>query len=168
MKIQPLPSTTIGPILGLCEALDDRGGREDIYRLAHDLRIEFGDLLFIIKAGEILHLIEASGGDVTLAPLGKKAIEVKMNEKKALLRDQIQKLGIFQHFIRFLKNQPEGEAAKEVVLEEIGKLLPSENPKHTFKTLIDWGRYGEIFSYSRDTNSFGLDTSFHPADPAKE
>lgn len=160
MEILPLPHTGMSKILGLCEALDDRGGRDDIYKLARDLQIKFGDLLLTMKGGEMLKLLNTPGADVTLEPLGKKVIEVKMNEKKAIIREQMKGLGIFQHFIQLLLAQPERSLLKDVILEEISKILPSENTTQTFNTLLNWGRYGEIFNFSRDTNTFYLDADF--------
>lgn len=164
IEVQPLPQTTMSKILGLCEALDDRGGKDDIYKLARDLQIKFGDLILTIKAGEMMKFFNTPGADVTLEPMGKKVIEVKMNEKKALVREQVKNLGIFQYFIQFLKNQPDREVNKEIILEEITRLLPSENTTQTFNTLINWGRYGEIFNYNRDTNKFSFDADFLPPD----
>jgi hypothetical protein len=35
-------------------------------------------------------------------------------------------------------------------------LLPLENPRAMFNTLINWGRYGEVLGYSRDTDKVYL------------
>lgn len=160
MEIQPLPNTGMTKILGLCEALDDRGGRDDVYRLARDLQLKFGELVLTIKGGEALRLLSTPGADVMLEPLGKKVIEVKMNEKKAILREQLKQLGLFQHFVQLLQQQPERSLPKDAVIEEIAKALPHENTTQTFNTLLNWGRYGEIFNFSRDTNTFALDSDY--------
>lgn len=157
MEVQPLPNTGMSKILGLCEALDDRGGRDDVYRLARDLQIKFGDLILTIKGGEVLKLLSTPGADVQIEPLGKRVIEVKMNEKKGIVREQMKNLPLFQHMIQFLMLQPEKKAAKETILEEIARVLPHENTVQTFNTLLNWGRYGEIFDFSRDTNTFSLE-----------
>jgi NitT/TauT family transport system ATP-binding protein len=156
MAIEPLPSTGISKILGLCEILDDHGGKEDVYRLAQDLHMPFGELLLVIKGAEMLGLVETPGGDAVLTGLGKKALETSMNDKKALLKEQMLKLNVFQHVAKLLQNAAENEVPAEVILEELAVLLPQEQPRQLFTTLLNWGRYGEIFGYSRDTDLFYL------------
>jgi NitT/TauT family transport system ATP-binding protein len=153
---EPLPSTGISKILGLCEILDDHGGKEDVYRLAQDLHMPFGELLLSIKGAEMLGLVETPGGDAVLTPLGKRVLETSMNEKKALLKQQMLKLRVFQHFDKLLHNAKDNEVPAEVILEELAVLLPQEQPRQLFTTLLNWGRYGEVFGYSRDTDLFYL------------
>ena len=118
MAVEPLPSTGISKILGLCEILDDHGGKEDVYRLARDLHMPFGELLLVIKGAEMLSLVETPGGDAVLTPMGKKVLETSMNEKKAILKEQMLKLKVFQHLVRMLQNAEEHEVSAEVVVDE--------------------------------------------------
>ena len=154
--VEPLPNTGISKMLGLCEILDDRGGREDGYRLAQDLGMPFAEVLLAIKGAEMLGLIDTPGGDAVLTPLGKRCLEVPMNEKKALLKEQMKRLRVFRHIIHQLERADENELDADVILEEISLLLPLEQPRAMFSTLINWGRYGEILGYSRDTDKVYL------------
>jgi NitT/TauT family transport system ATP-binding protein len=158
MDVKPVPEVGMTRILGLLDVLDDHGGQEDIYRLARDLSYEFGDLLGVIKAAEILGLVHTPGGDVVLQPLGKQLIECDVNTKKSLLKKQVREHSLFRHFIAFLRERPERSATREQVLEEAGKVLPQEKPLSIFRTLVNWGRYTELFGYNRDDDKFYLDT----------
>ena len=161
--VEPLPSTGISKVLGLCEILDDHGGKEDVYRLAQDLHMPFGELLLVIKGAEMLGLVETPGGDAVLTPLGKRVLETSMNEKKALLKEQMLKLRVFQHIHRLLTIAEDHQVPAEVILEELAVLLPQEQPRQLFTTLLNWGRYGEVFGYSRDTDLFYLKPPEKPA-----
>ena len=66
MNVEPLPNSTIGKIVGLLEVLDDHGGREDIYKLARELKYEFGELLTVLKAAEMVGFVHTPGGDVEI------------------------------------------------------------------------------------------------------
>ena len=88
-SITPLPDVALTSVFGLLELLDDRGGREDGYKIARDLNIRFGDLLKVMKAAEILGFVSTPAGDVVLEPLGKQFLEAGINERKLLLREQL-------------------------------------------------------------------------------
>ena len=121
--------------------LEDRGGREDGYKIARDLNIKFGDLLKVMKAAEILGFVSTPAGDVVLEPLGKQFLEAKINERKLILREQLKKHSLFSYFIRLLRGQENKSLSKEVVLEHLAMLLPSEKPERQFATMVGWGRY---------------------------
>ncbi len=156
MIFDPLPAIGINHVLGLCEVLDDRGGRDDVYKLSRELNFRLGDLLGAIRGAELLGLVSTPGGDIVLEPLGKRAVDGDVNVKKAILKEQMLKLRLFQFFVTLLSNAPEEGLPREQILEELAILLPNENPKTAFQTLVSWGRFGDVFGYSRDTDRFFL------------
>jgi NitT/TauT family transport system ATP-binding protein len=163
--IEPLPSTGISKILGMCEILDDKGGREDLFTMARDLHMPFSEVLLVIKAAEMLALIDTPGHDAQLTAFGKKLLDAPIHEKKALLGVQMLKLNVFQHIVKLLKSAQKGELPAELILEELALRLPHEQPRQMFTTLLNWGRYGDVFGYSRDTDLFFLhraETSITP------
>jgi len=160
--IEPLPSTGISKILGMCEILDDKGGREDLFTLARDLHMPFSEVLLVIKAAEMLALIDTPGHEAQLTAFGKKLLAAPMGEKKAQLGAQMLKLNVFRHVVKLLKSNERGELPAELILEELALRLPHEQPRQMFTTLLNWGRYGDVFGYSRDSDLFFL----HRPEPA--
>ncbi len=155
--INPIPDCQLTWIFGLLEVLEDAGGREDGYKIARDLQFKFGDLLKVMKAGEILGLVSTPSGDVVLEPLGRQFLALNINGRKLLIRQQLKQHNLFNYFIRLLRGQENRSLDKEVVLEHLAMLLPSESPERTFATLVNWGRYAELFGYNKDENRFYLD-----------
>jgi NitT/TauT family transport system ATP-binding protein len=155
--ITPLPDAGLTMVFGLLELLQDRGGREDGYKIARDLNIKFGDLLKVMKAAEILGLVSTPAGDVVLEPLGQQFLDAKINERKIIVREQLKKHGLFSYFIRLLHGQENKSLIKEVVLEHLAMLLPSEKPERQFQTMVNWGRFAELFGYNKDEDRFYLD-----------
>src|SRR5271155_4526383 len=98
-SITPIPDCGLTLVFGLLELLEDRGGREDGYKIARDLNIRFGDLLKVMKAAEILGLVSTPAGDVQLEPLGKRFLEAGINDRKLIVREQLKKHGLFSYFI---------------------------------------------------------------------
>lgn len=155
--IAPLPDCGLTLVFGLLEFLEDRGGREDGYKIARDLNFRFGDLLKVMKAAEILGFVSTPAGDVVLEPLGKQFLAVQINERKLMLREQLKKHSLFSYFIRLLHGQEDKSLTKEVVLEHLAMLLPSEKPERQFVTMVNWGRFAELFGYNKDEDRFYLD-----------
>ena len=70
MHYQMLPHARPGGIAGLLELLLDKGGRDDIYRLADDLAFEIDDLLPIVDAAQLLGFLKVEEGDAAITPSG--------------------------------------------------------------------------------------------------
>jgi NitT/TauT family transport system ATP-binding protein len=155
--ITPLPDCALTLVFGLLEFLEDRGGREDGYKIARDLNFKFSDLLKVMKAAEILGLASTPSGDVALEPLGQQFLAAEINDRKLILRQQLKKHSLFSYFIRLLHGQENKSLTREVVLEHLAMLLPSEKPERQFMVLVNWGRYAELFGYNKDEDRFYLD-----------
>lgn len=155
--INPIPDCQLTWVWGLMELLDDRGGREDGYKIARELQFDFGNLLKVMKAGEILGFLSTPAGDIVLEPLGKQFLEMNVNERKLLMRDQLKKLSLFGYLLRLVRGQEDRSLSKEVVLEHLAMLLPSEKPERMFSTVVNWGRFAELFGYNKDEDRFYLD-----------
>jgi len=154
---QPLPQVGISEILGLVELLRAKGGREDIYKLARELQMEFGDTLTVIRAAELLGLVHTPGGDVEVDKTGDEIGRAKIGDRKGIIHDQLLKLPVFKTLSDFLKQKGDHRASRNEVLEKLAELIPNENAEQTFHTLVQWGRYAELFGYNDDSETFYLD-----------
>ena len=85
-KYQMLPHARVGGIAGLLELLQDRGGREDVYRLAEVLIMDAEDLLPIIEACVLLGFATLKEGDVEITPDGSRFAEADILTRKVLFR----------------------------------------------------------------------------------
>jgi NitT/TauT family transport system ATP-binding protein len=144
-------------VFGLLEMLEDRGGREDGYKIARDLQFKFTDLLKVMKTAEILGFVTTPAGDIVLEPLGKQFLEGDINQRKLIVREQLKKLGLFAYFVRLLRGQEDRSLQQELVLEHLAMLLPNESPEKVFSTIVNWGRFAELFGYNKDEDRFYLD-----------
>jgi NitT/TauT family transport system ATP-binding protein len=155
--INPIPDCQLTWVFGLLETLEDRGGRDDGYKIARDLQFKFGDLLKVMKAAEILGLVSTPTGDVVLEPLGRQFLEGDMNQRKLIIREQMKQHGLFAYLVRLLHGQDDLTLTKEVLLEHLAMLLPNESPEKMFATIVNWGRFAELFGYNKDEDRFYLD-----------
>ncbi len=155
--INPIPDTNLPQVFGLLEVLDDRGGREDGYKLARELNYNFGDLLKVMKAAEILGFVDTPRGDIVLEPLGKRFLESDINQRKLMLRERLKQHGLFSYLARLLRGQEEHSQTRDAIIEHLAMLLPNENPERLFTTIVNWGRFAELFGYNKDDDRFYLD-----------
>jgi NitT/TauT family transport system ATP-binding protein len=155
--INPIPDCQLTWVFGLLETLEDRGGRDDGYKIARDLQFKFSDLLKVMKTAEILGFVSTPAGDVVLEPLGKQFLESDMNGRKLIIREQLKQHGLFAYFVRLLRGQEDRSLTKEVLLEHLAMLLPNERPEKMFSTIVNWGRFAELFGYNKDEDRFYLD-----------
>ncbi|MFN7685149.1 MAG: AAA-associated domain-containing protein [Oligoflexia bacterium] len=162
---QPLPQVGISEILGLVELLRAKGGREDIYKLARELQMEFGETLTVIRAAELMGLVHTPGGDVEVDKKGDEIGHAKIGDRKGIIHDQLLKLPVFKTLSDFLKEKEDHTASRDQVLEKLAELIPNENAEQTFNTLVQWGRYAELFGYNDDRETFYLDIE-QPETPA--
>lgn len=155
--IHPIPDSQLPWVFGLLEMLEDRGGREDGYKIARDLNFKFADLLKVMKAAEILGLVSTPAGDVVLESLGREFLAADVNQRKRIIREQLRKHTLFSYLVRLLRGQEDRSLNKEVVLEHLAMLLPDESPERMFATVVNWGRFAELFGYNKDDDRFYLD-----------
>ena len=71
-KFQMLPHARPGGMAGFMELLVDRGGRDDLYKLADELAMDVDDLLPIVEASAMLGFAVLREGDVEITPEGRK------------------------------------------------------------------------------------------------
>ena len=157
MAIDPIPQVGISRVIGLLEVLDDAGGRHDVFRLAREVNFEFGEILKVLKAAEMLELVVTPGADVVLTARGMELLKAKVNARKKLLKVQIEKLPLFRTVVEALQRSENQRAEEGAFLEIFALHLPAEDSEAVLKTVIDWGRYAELLGYSPDDQELYLD-----------
>ena len=157
MAIDPVPNVNISKIIGLLEVIDDAGGRYDVFRLARDINYEFGEILQVIKAAEMLELVVTPGADVVLTGTGSALLRAKVNPRKKLLKEQIKKLPIFRTVVEALLRTEDRRADVDAFLEIFALHLPAENAEAMLQTVIDWGRYAELIGFNPEDRELYLD-----------
>jgi len=157
MAIDPIPQVGISRIIGLLKVLDDAGGRYDIFRLAREINYEFGEILKVVKAAEMLELVVTPGADAVLTARGKEVLKAKVNARKKLLREQIKQLPLFRTVVEALLRSENHRAEEGAFLEIFALHLPAEDSEAVLRTVIDWGRYTELLGYNPDDQVLYLD-----------
>jgi NitT/TauT family transport system ATP-binding protein len=149
-----LPHARRGAIAGLLELLNDRGGKEDLYRIAEELRMNVDDLLPIVEAAVLLSFARSEHGDVELTPGGKAFAEADISTRKALFRQAaLANVTILQQMSSALANKSDHAMPLEFFRDILQEHFSDDEVQRQIETALNWGRYGDIFTYDseRDT-----------------
>jgi NitT/TauT family transport system ATP-binding protein len=155
--IETLPNVQIVEMIGLLEAIADQGGTADIFELAHQTGKEFGRTLYLVKAAELLELVDTPKQRVFLTDLGRHFVEGDINVRKRMLHELFGALRIVQMTTNLLKKDESYRLPIESLQERVAEWLPSENPLQVVEALVSWGRFAEYFGYNDDTKEVYLD-----------
>ncbi len=157
--IEPLPAVSPSEIIGLLEYLESRGGQEDVFRIAAATNREFGQVITVVKAAEMLNLVDTPKSLVLLEPLGRRFAQAPLEERRHIWHEQLLQLGLVRAIHDAVSRQADHEVERDFVLETIVVRMPQENYEHIFETLVAWTRFGQLFVYDKDREVLSLYTS---------
>jgi len=141
----PLPNVSLGEVMGLVQML--RPEPESIYALATRLKKDFSTFLSVIKAAELIDLVETPGQSVRLTKAGVAFQKADPKQRKKMMHDLLLELKIFRYLLDKIEHSEQKEITEEGVFIDLVQFFPNERPKNLFKTLVSWARYAELFSF---------------------
>jgi NitT/TauT family transport system ATP-binding protein len=157
-RIEILPPVTITEVVGLAELIHSDGGEEDLFELAEKLGYDFGHTLYLVKAAELLELVDTPKQEVILTEQGRKFVAGDVNIRKTMVHQALGKLAIVQVTTDFLKESGIVRLPVADLVTKIQNLLHGTgNAEKVVDTLIGWGRFAEFFGYNDDTKTIYLD-----------
>jgi NitT/TauT family transport system ATP-binding protein len=169
MKYQMLPHARPGGIAGLLELLLDKGGRDDIYRLADDLAFEIDDLLPIVDAAHLLGFLKIEEGDAAITEKGAEYANSEILRQKELFRDAaIENVLLLRQIRRALETKSDHNVREDFFLDMLDEQFSEEECLRQMETAITWGRYAEIFDFDAARRRFVLPDSHDEEAAANE
>ena len=155
MKYQMLPHARPGGVAGLLELLLDKGGRDDIYRLADDLAFEIDDLLPIVDAAQLLGFLKVEEGDATITETGTEFANSEILRQKEIFRDAALRMcccsGRFAARSMRRATTPFPKSSSSTCSTSNSATRKSHRQ---IETAVTWGRYAEIFDFDAARRRF--------------
>ena len=152
-RVESIPAVQVGTIVGLLRILEDSQEIIDVFELSAQIGKEFGETIAIVKSAEMLGLVDTPKDDVHMTQLGWYFLAAPLPARKALFKQAIMKLRLFQIVSAHLDESPDGTIDGDALREELATLLPYDQPSKLFETLVAWGRYAEILDYDENANT---------------
>jgi NitT/TauT family transport system ATP-binding protein len=146
-----LPHARVGGISGLLEIVNDRGGREDLPKLAETLRLEVDDLLPAVDASALLGFAQVAQGDVTITDAGRMFATADVHPSHEIFREQLVKnVPFINTVVEALRQKNDRRIGKDFLVDILDEHFSASEAERQFETLVDWGRYAQLFEYDRD------------------
>jgi len=157
MHYQMLPHARPGGIAGLLELLLDKGGRDDIYRLADDLAFEIDDLLPIVDAAQLLGFLKVEEGDAAITETGAEYANSEILRQKELFREAaLHNVLLLRQIRRALEAKSDHTVPEDFFLDMLDEQFSEEESLRQLETAVNWGRYAELFDFDASRRRFVL------------
>ncbi len=157
MHYQMLPHARPGGMAGLLELLLDKGGRDDIYRLADDLAFEIDDLLPIVDAAQLLGFLKIEEGDAVITVSGTEFANSEILRQKEVFRDAaVQNILLLRQIRRALETKRDHTVPEDFFLDMLDEQFSEEESLRQVETAVAWGRYAELFDFDAARRRFVL------------
>lgn len=153
-----LPDVDPSELSGLIETMTSFENRIDLPDLADELTMNVDDLFPILETLEMLGFAEVFEGDVHLSELGKQFSDADLQERKQLFAQRLlEKIPLARYIRRILDEKVGHRVSEERFLTKLEDYLSENEAERVLRTMIDWGRYAEIFAYDFKTGFLSLE-----------
>ncbi|WP_026606057.1 AAA-associated domain-containing protein [Methylocapsa acidiphila] len=155
-----LPQISTNTIAGMIEeiAAEPYSGRADLPALADSLQMEIDELFPVGETLQLLRFAEIEEGDIKLTPAGLRFADAEVDVRKKLFGDHLMAYVPLAARIKLvLDDRPTHTARSVRFLEELEDYMSDEYAERTLKSVVNWGRYGELFAYDETTETFSLE-----------
>lgn len=165
-RTRALPNVTISDLAGLLEHLSELpGDRSDIYRLTDELNVDSDQILRLTETAELLGFATVAKGDISLTSLGETFAEASILARKEIFATRIRRLPLVHWLISMLKSADKQSLNWKVIQLALELDFPPEEAERQLETLINWGRYAELFAYDDDKEVIFLEVQPTPVQP---
>lgn len=153
-----IPDVDPSELSGLIDTLETYQENIDLPELADELMMNIDDLFPLLETLEILGFATVSDGDIQLSELGKQFSEADLQERKQIFaRNLLEKVPLARYIRRILDEKVGHRVSEERFLSKLEDYLSEKEAERVLKTMIDWGRYAEIFAYDFNTGILSLE-----------
>ena len=134
-------------------------GQADLPHLADSLQLEVDDLFPLGETCSCCSLAEFAEGDIKLTPVGKRFVDMDVDQRKKLFGEQLlADIPLAAHIKRVLDERPSHRAPATRFREELEDYMSEDYAERTLRAIINLGRYGELFAYDENAKTFSWRT----------
>ena len=155
-----LPLVSTNSLAGMLEeiAAPPYNGQADLPHLANSLQLEIDDLFPLGETLQLLRLADFEEADIKLTPLGRRFVDMDVDQRKKVFGDQLlTQIPLASHIKRVLDERPTHRAPASRFREELEDSMSEDYAERTLRAIINLGRYGELFAYDENAQTFSYE-----------
>jgi NitT/TauT family transport system ATP-binding protein len=155
-----LPRVSTNSLAGMLEeiAAPPYNGKADLPHLADSLQLEIDDLFPLGETLQLLRLAEFEDADIKLTPLGKRFVDMDVDQRKKVFGDEVlAHIPLASHIKRVLDERPTHRVPATRFREELEDYMSEDYAERTLRAIINLGRYGELFAYDESSQTFSYE-----------
>ncbi len=155
-----LPRISANLLSGLLETIAAAPylGHADLPDVASKNQLEIDELFPAAETLQMLRLAELEGGDIKLTVTGKRFVESDMNARKEIFaRALMTYVPLAARIRRVLDERANHKAPRSRFLDELEDHMAPADAEETLRTVVSWGRFGELFAYDDEHQLFSLE-----------
>jgi NitT/TauT family transport system ATP-binding protein len=156
-----LPHARSGGVAGLLELIVDRGGRDDIYKLADELAFEIDDLLPLMEALTILGYVTVKEGDAEVTEEGRGFYDADILHRKELFRAGAMRAPLIRQIFKSLEQKSDHTLPEEFFRDMLEEHFSEQETDRQLETAVNWGRYAELFDRDAASGRFFISEEGH-------
>lgn len=155
-----LPDVEISLFNGLFETLQspDYAKEIEINNLAEDLHMDVDALFPLIEAIELLRFGQVKNGHLIFTQAGTAYGRADLLKRKKLFASQLlAAVPLAQYIHHSLKKDPYHRMHEQDLVAYLSQEQTAKESQTTVKVIIEWARYGELFSYDANSGFLNLE-----------
>lgn len=155
-----LPDASVAEVTGLLEILNasEHQGKMDLPDVADFLALDIDNLFPLTELLEILHFAKVSKGDITITDEGRAFVDADILERKKIFSIHLKKyVPLARYIYDQLVRHPRHRALEEHFLSLLEDYLSESESERVLHTVIEWGRYAELFAYDYNSGVLSLE-----------
>ncbi len=152
-----LPRVSTNSISGMIEevAAPPYDGHADLPHLADSLQLAVDELFPIAESLQLLRWAEIEDADIRLTASGMRFAGAGVDERKAMFGESVSTyVPIVALIRRVLDERPSHHASAARFREQLEDHMSAAFADRALLTAINWGRYGELFSFDEKEQVF--------------
>lgn len=155
-----LPRVSTNTIAGMIEevAAPPYNGSAKMPELADSLQMEIDDLFPVAETLQLMRFAEIGEGAIKLTAAGTRFADMETDARKKLFGDHLLAYVPLAARIKMvLDERPTHSARASRFLEELEDHMSEDYAERTLKSVVNWGRYGELFAYDEHSETLSLE-----------